>query len=272
MEFSELIKLLGIVVVIVGFILKLEPILIVLLGIIVTAIVSLMDPITLLGNIGSSFVNNRNMAIFILILLVTGTMERNGLRESAAKLIGKIRGATPGKVISAYGIMRGFFAIFNVNFGGVAAFVRPVIMPMAVGSIEGKGERLHEKYLDEVKGMSAGMENSAWFFWQVLFISGSGNLLVQSTLRGLGYEVELFDLVRVVIPVAIFAMVWSMVYFNIRDRMLRKKYQGGVMSAQGLQSAHTADSTQSAAPAQSADTVRPEQTELKTKIDDKEEL
>jgi uncharacterized membrane protein len=232
MEFSELIKLLGIVIVIVGFILKLEPILIVLLGIIVTAIVSLMDPITLLGHIGNSFVNNRNMAIFILILLVTGTMERNGLRESAAKLIGKIRGATPGKITSAYGIMRGFFAIFNVNFGGVAAFVRPVIMPMAEGSIESKGEKIDPKYHDEIKGMAAGMENVAWFFWQVLFISGSGNLLVQSTLRGLGYEVELLDLVQAVIPVAIFALLWAIIYFNIRDRALRKKYQQSMQTAQ----------------------------------------
>ncbi|MCL2392007.1 MAG: DUF969 domain-containing protein [Oscillospiraceae bacterium] len=226
MEFSELIKLLGIVIVIIGFILKLEPILIVLLGIIVTAIVSLMDPITLLGTIGNSFVANRGMAIFILILLVTGTMERNGLRESAAKLIGKVKGANPGKVIGAYGIMRSFFAMFNVSFGGVAGFVRPVIMPMAIGAVEAKGVVPNEKHVDTIKGMSSGMENVAWFFWQVLFITGGGNLLVQSTLAGLGIEVELLELVRVVIPVAIFALVWAIVYYNLKDRALRKKYYG----------------------------------------------
>ncbi|MCL2201426.1 MAG: DUF969 domain-containing protein [Oscillospiraceae bacterium] len=226
MEFSELIKLLGIVIVIVGFILKLEPILIILLGLTVTAIVSLMDPITLLSAIGSSFVSNRNMAIFILILLVTGTMERNGLKESAAKLIGKVKGASPGKIIGAYGIMRGFFAMFNVSFGGVAGFVRPVIMPMAIGAIEAKGDVPNEEHVEKIKGMSSGMENTAWFFWQVLFITGSGNLLVQQTLAGLGFEVELFALVRQVIPVSIFAMVWAIIYYNLVDRAQRKKHYG----------------------------------------------
>ena len=224
MEAMELIRLLGIVVVIVGFILKLEPILIIVLGLVVTAIVSLMDPITLLETIGNSFVANRGMAIFILILLVVGTMERNGLKESAAKLIGKIKNANPGKVIGAYGIMRAAFAAFNVSFGGVAGFVRPIVMPMATGSIEAQGDTPAEAHVDEIKGMASGMENVSWFFWQVLFVAGGGNLLVQSTLSGLGYEVDLLDLVRVVIPVAIFAVVWAIIYYNIKDARLRKKY------------------------------------------------
>ena len=41
--------------------------------------------------LGSSFVANRGMAIFIITLLVTGTLERNGLRRSAAKLISKVK-------------------------------------------------------------------------------------------------------------------------------------------------------------------------------------
>ena len=39
----------------------------------------------LLETIGTNFVANRSMAIFIMILLVTGTLERNGLREAAKK-------------------------------------------------------------------------------------------------------------------------------------------------------------------------------------------
>ena len=226
MEFSELIRLIGVVIVIVGFVLKLEPILIILLGIIGTAIASLMNPIELLRTIGSSFVANRVMATFILILLVTGTMERNGLKESAAKLIAKLKGANPGALIGGYGIMRSIFAMFNVSFGGVAGFVRPVIMPMAIGSIEAKGLEPNEEHVEEIKGMSAGMENVTWFFFQVLFITGGGNLLVQSTLAGLGYKVELVDLVVVVIPVAIFALIWGIIYYNLKDRKLRKKYYG----------------------------------------------
>jgi len=226
MEFSELIRLVGIVVVVVGFLLKLDPILIVLLGIISTAIASLMNPIDLLTTVGASFVGNRVMATFILVLLVTGTMERNGLKESAAKLIGKVKGASPGAVIGAYGIMRGIFATFNVGFGGVAGFVRPVTLPMSLGSIEAKGHVPNEEHVDQIKGMSAGMENVGNFFFQVLFITAGGNLLVQATLYGLGYEVELIDLMLRAIPVSIFAMAWAMTYYYLKDRKLRKKYYG----------------------------------------------
>lgn len=52
---------------------------------------------------------------------------------AAAQLIGKVKNATPGMAIALYGVMRLVFAAFNVSFGGVAGFVRPVIMPMAVG-------------------------------------------------------------------------------------------------------------------------------------------
>ena len=38
-------------------------------------------------------------------------------------------------IIALYGLMRVVFAAFNVSFGGVAGFVRPVIMPMTIGAI-----------------------------------------------------------------------------------------------------------------------------------------
>ncbi|MEQ3049567.1 5-oxoproline transporter, DUF969 family subunit [Bifidobacterium longum] len=60
---------------------------------------------------------------------------------AAAQLIGKVKNATPGMVIALYGVMRLVSAAFNVSFGGVAGFVRPVIMPMAVGAIEASGHK-----------------------------------------------------------------------------------------------------------------------------------
>ncbi len=226
MEVMELLKLLGIVVVIVGFALKMDSILIVIVAAVVTALTGGLGIDGLLETLGSSFVSNRSMAIFILIMLVTGTLERNGLKEMAAKLIGKIKGASAGKVIGAYGIMRSIFGAFNVSFGGVAGFVRPIIMPMATGAIEASGETPDEEHVEKVKGMASAMENIAWFFCQVLFVGGSGGLLVQSTLKNLGYEVNLLDLARVEIPVALFAVILGIVYFNIKDNGLRKKYYG----------------------------------------------
>lgn len=223
----ELVKLSGILIVIAGFALKLDSILIILIAAIVTAIAGDLGAVGLLETLGSSFISNRSMAIFILIMLVTGTLERNGLKQAAADLIGKIKNASSGAVIGAYGIMRGIFAAFNVNFGGVAGFVRPIILPMAAGAIEARGEKPDEEHLEQMKGMASGMENIAWFFCQVLFVGGAGALLVQSTLDTLGYQTELIELAKVEVPVGVFAIVVGIVYYFLKDRRLYGTYYGG---------------------------------------------
>ena len=92
----ELIKLLGVVIVIVGFALKLDSILIIFLALITTGIVGGLGVGGLLETIGVNFVANRSMAIFIMILLITGVLERNGLREAATDLIKKVKGGCGG--------------------------------------------------------------------------------------------------------------------------------------------------------------------------------
>ena len=221
-----LIKLLGVLIVILGFALKLDSILIIVLAMIVTALTGGLGLDGLLETLGQSFVANRSMGIFIVTMLVVGTLERNGLRESAARLIAKVKSATAGRVISTYAVMRVIFAAFNVGFGGVAGFVRPVIMPMAYGAIKAKGYEPDPEHYEAIKGHAAGSENVTWFFGQVLFVGGSGALLVQSTLRDLGYTVELLDLARVEIPVAIFATLTYIVYTLIADNAMMKKYYG----------------------------------------------
>ncbi len=222
----ELIKLLGVVIVIVGFALKLDSILIIFLALITTGIVGGLGVGGLLETIGVNFVANRSMAIFIMILLITGVLERNGLREAATDLIKKVKGATAGKVVAAYGIMRGAFGAFNVGFGGVAGFVRPVVLPMGEAAVKNEGHEAKEEHVEDIKGMASAMENITWFFWQVLFVGGSGGILVQSTLASLGYEVELIELAAAEIPVAIFALIVGCSVTIMTDKKLTKKYYG----------------------------------------------
>ena len=77
---------------------------------------------------------------------------------AAAQLIGNVKNATPGMVIALYGVMRLVFAAFNVSFGGVAGFVRPVIMPMAVGAIEASGHKPNGTPTMEIATMAHGIE------------------------------------------------------------------------------------------------------------------
>lgn len=221
---GNLLTLLGVLIVIVGFALKLDAILIVIIALIVTALTGGLGVEGMLELLGSSFVNNRGMAIFIIIMLATGTLERNGLKESAAALIQRFKKVSAGMIIDIYGVFRMIFAAFNVSFGGVAGFVRPIILPMTLGTIESRGLKINPDHEEELKGMASGMENICWFFGQVLFVGGAGALLVQSTLKDLGYEVTLGQLAAVEIPVAITALVVASVYFYLKERRLSKKY------------------------------------------------
>lgn len=219
----ELLKLLGILIVVIGFVLKLDSILIIMIAAIVTALVAGMDPATFLETLGSSFVANRSMCVFVMVMVVTGTLERNGLKQAAANLMKKFKNASAGVVLAIYGVFRLVFAAFNVSFGGVAGFVRPIVLPMASAAAKKNGKKISEKYEENLKGMASGMENIAWFFGQVLFVGTSGMILVQSTLAGLGYNVELVDLMKVQIPVVIIAVGVAIVYYYIKDKQLSRK-------------------------------------------------
>lgn len=74
----EYITLIGILIVIVGFALKLDNILTIMAALIVTGLVGGLGVDGLLETLGKSFIDNRNMTIFILVMLVTGTLERSG--------------------------------------------------------------------------------------------------------------------------------------------------------------------------------------------------
>lgn len=223
----ELLKLLGIVIVIVGFVMKMDSILIIMAAAVVTALVSGIDLVTLLETLGSSFVSNRSMCTFVIVFLVTGTLERNGLKQAASDLMTKFKNATAGVVIGIYGVFRLFFAAFNISFGGAAGFIRPIVMPMASAAVERDGKPIDPDHLEQLKGMAAGMDNVAWFFGQVLFVGTSGMLLVQSTLADLGYQVELLDLMMVQIPVAITAVAVAIVYYYLKDCQLMKRRAAG---------------------------------------------
>lgn len=221
----EYLPLLGIAIVIAGFALKWNSIGIVILAMFVTGLAGKMDVFMILDTIGKSFVSNRVMAIFILILPIVGLLEKNGLKETAAKLIMKIKQATPASVLIAYGILRSFLAAFNVGLGGVAGFVRPVVYPMQLASVERNGKKIEPEDDDTLKGMASAMENVGWFFGQVLFLGGAGMLLVKNTLEQNGYTLDPVQAVKAEIPVLICALLVSFTYFTYRSRKMMAKYK-----------------------------------------------
>ena len=71
--------LIGIVIIVVGFSLKLDVLAVVLTAGIATGIAAKMNFFEILGIIGKSFVDNRLMSIFLISLPVIAVLERYGL-------------------------------------------------------------------------------------------------------------------------------------------------------------------------------------------------
>ena len=84
----EYLKLLGILVVIVGFALKLDNILIIVIASIVTAIVGGIGPVALLQTVGSTFVANRSMSLDEIVKGLTAAIEAVVTTETDIKVTG----------------------------------------------------------------------------------------------------------------------------------------------------------------------------------------
>ena len=150
----EYITLIGIVIIVVGFAFKLDVLATVIISGIVTGLVSGMNIIEILEILGSSFVSNRLMSIFLIIFPVIAIIERYGLKERAAYLIGKIKNASAGKVLAIYSVIRTIASALNIRIGGVVQFVRPLIMPMAQAAGEKvKGKELTENELPKTENL-----------------------------------------------------------------------------------------------------------------------
>lgn len=159
-----MIKLIGILIVIVGFVLKLDTIAVVVVAGVATGLVGGLSVNEILTILGESFVANRAMSVFLISLPVIGMLENSGLRERAATLIGNVKAATTGKILSIYMVIRTIAAALSLRLGGHVQFIRPLTNPMAVGALEAKYGELAEEDEEEVKGLAAAVENYGNFY------------------------------------------------------------------------------------------------------------
>ena len=126
--------LLGVLIVIVGFVLKFDTLATVVVAGVVTGLIGGLSPMEILNTLGESFITNRTATLFVLTLPVIGMCERYGLRDKATDFIRKLKNATTGRVLSLYLVIRTIAAAFSLRIGGHPQFIRPLINPMAVYS------------------------------------------------------------------------------------------------------------------------------------------
>ncbi|MDZ7543755.1 DUF969 family protein, partial [Clostridium perfringens] len=130
---------------IVGFALRFNTIAVVIVSGIVTGLIADMSISEILTTLGQTFVQKREMSLFLLTLPVIGLCERYGLKEKAIMLIKKVKGLSTGKLISGYLLIREVSAALAVKLGGHPQFVRPLINPMAQGAAISKYGELDDE-------------------------------------------------------------------------------------------------------------------------------
>lgn len=215
--------LIGVVIIVVGFALKLDVLAVILIAGLATGLAAQMDVMEIFVVLGRGFVNNRLMTIFFISFPVIAIIERYGLKEQSANLISKIKKASVGKVLMIYTFIRWLAAAFSVRLGGHVQFIRPLILPMALAAgITDKNGSLSEDEEDEIKGLAAASENYGNFYGQNIFPAASGVVLIQGTLVTAGYEITLADVATASIPIGIVMLIAAVAQFYFFDKKLAK--------------------------------------------------
>jgi uncharacterized membrane protein len=215
--------LLGIALVVVGFALRFNPLLVVAAAAIVTGLLGGMPFMKVLATLGHGFNQNRNVSVLYIVLPVIGLLERYGLQQQARALIRRMKGATAGRLLLVYmGFRQVLAALGLTSVAGHPQTVRPLIAPMAVAAAEKEHGELDEGTGERVKAMSAATDNIGLFFGEDIFLAVSSILLIQGALAGFGIQLTPFQLSVWAIPTAICAFLIHGTRLVLLDRQLRR--------------------------------------------------
>ncbi|MBS4750643.1 DUF969 family protein [Granulicatella sp. zg-ZJ] len=193
--------LVGIVIILLGFIFKLDTTATIIVSAIVTALVAGISLDGAITALGENFVKSRLVTILILPVPVIALVEKYGLKEQASQIIKKMKKLTAPIFLFVYFIIRQITAATSIPFGGHAQVVRPIVYPMAEAAAAKDGE-LTEEISEQMKAKSAAVENIGNFYAQNVMLGSAGVLLISKTLEELGYKAPTNDIAQTALIIA----------------------------------------------------------------------
>jgi uncharacterized membrane protein len=201
--------LIGVAVVIVGFVLRFNPVLVVAVAGIATGLAAKLPPDLILAKLGTGFVKTRNLPLTLLLPLpIIGLLERHGLRERAQAWIAGIRSATAGRLLVVYLFIREVAAAMGLtSLGGHAPMVRPLVAPMTEAAAEKTHGPMPQAVRDKWKAMAAATDNVGLFFGEDIFVAFGSIVLMQTFLAENGIVTDPLHIALWGIPTAIAAFV-----------------------------------------------------------------
>ena len=227
--------LLGVAVVIVGFTLRFNPVLVVVAAGIASALgagISIADLLTLLGQ---TFVENRVLMLFLLTLPVIGLLEHYGLRERARTWIIGFRGLTLTRFQITYLGLRQLLSMAGLtHVAGHPQTVRPLVAPMSEAAAERTlGGELTDAERATVRASAAATDNVGLFFGEDVFMAFGAVLLIQGFYARNGIFLEPLAISLWALPTAVAAFI----IHSIRIRLLQRRLERERANAGGANDA-----------------------------------
>jgi uncharacterized membrane protein len=233
---GSILTLLGIGVVVAGFLFRLNPLLVILAAALVTGVTGGLGLVETLEAFGKAFNDNRYISVVWLVLPVIGLLERYGLQERARILVGKVRTATTGRILLAYFVLRQVSsALGQTKLGGHPQMVRPLVAPMAEAAAETRYGALPDETRWRIRAHSAAVDNIALFFGEDIFIAIASILLIKGFLEQNGIIVQPLELSMWAIPTAVVALVIHGARLVLLDRRIRREATAPAAAAEAAQ-------------------------------------
>jgi uncharacterized membrane protein len=223
-DLAYYLPLAGIVIVVLGFALRLNPMLVVTVAALATGLLAQKTPVEVISLLGKAFNDNRIIAIVWIVLPIVGLLERYGLQQRASKVVRSIKAATAGRLLILYLVLRQATAALGLtSIAGHPQTVRPLVAPMALAAAEQQHKEIDEDSQEKVKAYSAATDNVGLFFGEDIFIAIGSIVLIQATLATYGIALAPLELAIWAIPTAIAAFLihsWRLLRL---DRNLRRR-------------------------------------------------
>lgn len=215
--------LIGILIIIAGFLLRFNPLLVIMASALATGLAAGLDIAAIVAAFGKAFNDTRYVSIIWIVLPVIGLLEAYGLQQHARSLIDRMKGATLGRLLTGYLLLRQAMAAVGLtSVAGHAQTVRPLVAPMAEAAAEAGNGALTGEQREEVKAFAAATDNVGLFFGEDIFLAIGSILLMKGLLDGYGYEIEPLHFSLWAIPTAIAAFL----IHGLRLRRLERRMAG----------------------------------------------
>ncbi len=219
----QMMKLLGILMIAVGFGFRWNALAVVLAAGVVTGMLAGFPLREVVEMTGKFFVENRGLTLPIVLMVpVVGLLEKHGLQERVAVLMHRAKAATAGNIYWLYQALRGGLSMLGISLGSHAGMVRPLIVPMAEAAAKRRGDD-SESTREKLRAHGAVAENVGNFFSDDVVVAVGALLLVKGFFDTAGVPVALEDLKWWSVPTAVWVLVIGWWRYRALDRWLDKK-------------------------------------------------